>query len=165
MPSARRSTVLAVLLALAAPVVAGCPRTITPAEVEQYGTRAYKGPNKSQTVVATSLALRTLGYDVVLADVDGGVIKTAPKVVQVHAVGSKYSASSIEDALAWTVTITSTPNGTLVRARPRPYRNGQPLDDTALIESTMHRTFDELFKEIESDLPKGSKPMVTTASK
>ena len=159
----RRSLAFALALSLAAPALAGCPRTITPAEVEQYGTRAYKGPNKAQTVVATSLALRTLGYEVVLADADGGVIKTAPKVVQVHAVGSKYSSSSIEDALAWTVTITTTPNGSLVRAEPRPYRNGQPLEKTQLIESTMHRAFDALFAEIESDLPAGSKAMVATA--
>jgi hypothetical protein len=33
-----------------------------------------------------------------------------------------------------------------------------------MIESYMHRAFDELFHEIESDLPAGSTPMVATSS-
>jgi len=163
----RRSSAFAALLAalaLAAPIVAGCGRTITPAEIDTYGTRAYRGPTKAQTVKATSVALASLGYEVVLADATSGVVKTSPKVVQTHAYGSQYSATSIQDALAWSVQVTSTPNGSLVRAKPRAYRNGQPLDDSQLMASYMQKAFETLFTEIETNLPAGAEPAMTKST-
>lgn len=160
----RRWLPVVLSLIFGAPLVVGCGRTITPAEIDQYGTRAYRGPTKAQTVKATSIALASLGYEVVVADGTSGVVKTSPKVVQTHAYGSQYSATSIQDSLAWSVQITSTPNGSLVRAKPRAYRNGQPLDDNQMMASYMQKAFASLFAEIETNLPAGAQPAIANSS-
>ena len=88
-------------LAVAATTLPACMRTITPDEIAQRGTKPYPGKSPAQVMKASVVALKTLGFDVVAAD--GGKVKTAPKTIQVTAVGGAYSASSYEDALAWTL--------------------------------------------------------------
>ena len=145
-----------VLLFLAALVLlaAACARTITPAEIERKGTKPYPKQGRAQLVQATSVALKTLGFDVTVSDPNAGKVKTAPKTIQVTAVGSRYSATAYSDSLAWVIDVTpDSSGGSVLRARPRAYRNGVPLDETNLTASYMDRAFRDLFREIEDNIP------------
>jgi TonB family protein len=128
-------------------------RTITPAEIEQRGTKPYPGKSPAQVMKASVVALKTLGFDVVVAD--AGKVKTAPKTIQVSAVGGAYSATAIEDALAWTLDVDAASDGSVIHAHPRSYRNGQPLDERNLGYNYMSHAFSDLFKEIDDNLPGG----------
>jgi hypothetical protein len=142
----------------------GCTqRTVTPAELEKNGTRPYAGETPAQVMKATVVALKTLGYEVTLADESTGKVKTAPKVVQLHAYGNAYSATGVEDSLAWNIEIASAPDGSVIHARPKAYRNGVALDDTNMTASYMDRAFTDLFHEIEDNMP-GYKPPPPVAS-
>jgi hypothetical protein len=141
--------------AIAATTLPACMRTITPDEIEQRGTKPYPGKSPAQVMKASVVALKTLGFDVVVAD--GGKVKTAPKTIQVTAVGGAYSASSYEDALAWTLDVDAASDGSVIHAHPRSYRNGQPLDERNLSYNYMSHAFSDLFKEIDGNLPGGVK--------
>lgn len=146
----------AVLLAVAASSSAGCaPRTITPAEIERNGTKTYYGRDAGQVTRATVTALQTLGYEVVVADVAGGKVKTSPKVVAVHAIGNKYSATALQDSLAWTIDLVKASDGTVVSLHPRFFRNGQPVDESQISADPMNKAFADLFREIDDNLPAG----------
>jgi hypothetical protein len=80
--------------------VASCARTITPAEVEELGRRSYPGRAPSELMTASQTASMTLGYEIVVADASSGRIKTAPKVVVVHAVGGYGRATAVANELA-----------------------------------------------------------------
>jgi hypothetical protein len=149
--SARRGGLLFVLLSLA--LLAACMRSMPPAEVEQKGTKEYAGQGGSKVMQATSVALKTLGYDVTLTDAGRGRVKTAPKLIQVTAVGSSYSATAISDSLAWTIDVSASSNGSVVHARPQAFRNGLPLDLSNVNAAYLDRSFDALFHEIEDNLP------------
>jgi len=142
--------------ALSATLATGCMRTITPAEIQQLGTKAYPGHSRAQVARAAMAALKVLGFEVV-ADETAPRIRTAPKLIQVHATGSAYSATTISDALAWSLEITAEGNGCVVHAQPRGYRNSQPLDDTEIGYDYMDRAFKELFREIDENLAATSK--------
>jgi hypothetical protein len=141
--------------AVPAAALSACMRTITPAEIEQRGTKPYPGKGPAQVMKASVVALETLGFKVVVAE--GGKVKTAPKTIQVSAVGGAYSATAIEDALSWTLDIDAASDGTVIHAHPRSYRNGQPLDERNLGYNYMSHAFDDLFREIDDNLPGGVK--------
>ncbi|GAC1361134.1 MAG: hypothetical protein NVSMB47_13570 [Polyangiales bacterium] len=147
-----RPYALALASLLAAPLLTGCPRTITPAEIEQHGTRPYPTKSRAQVVKASAAALQTLGFEVVVVDEQHGWVKTAPKVMQTHAVGNAYGATAIQDSLAWTLEIDAAGSGALVHAHPRAYRNGQSLDERNMLAAYMERAFNDLFREIDSNL-------------
>jgi hypothetical protein len=151
------SALLAVALASGAgSTITGCARTITPAEIDRNGTKTFHGREAGQVVRATVAALRTLGYEVVVADVAGGKVKTAPKLVTVHAVGNQYHATAMADSLAWSIDFVKATDGTVVRLHPRMYRNGQPIDETMINADPMNKAFADLFKEIDENLPGGA---------
>ncbi len=141
-------------LAMTGSALVGCGRVMTPAELEEHETRTFPGRSRAELVTAATLALRTLGYTVTLADRASGRVKTSPHVVQVSAVGSAYHAVALENALSWTVDVTTNNDGAIVHAVPRAYTNGQPLEDQRFSADYMERAFAELYREIESDLPR-----------
>jgi hypothetical protein len=150
-----RACVLAgALLTLGASgTLAGCARPLTAADIEEHGTKPFPGRSPAQVVRASTVALRTLGYEVVVADAASGRIKTAPKLMQVYAVGSRYSATTVANALAWTIDITPARGGAVVHAHPRAYANGALQDDGVMNAEYMEKAFADLFREIESNLP------------
>src|SRR5687768_11137187 len=101
---------LVAAVAIGLPAVSGCvmaPR-VTPADLERNGTKVYPGQDPGRLVKASALALRTLGYEVVLEDAASGRVKTAPKVVQVVAVGTGTSirtAHAYANEIAWSLEI------------------------------------------------------------
>jgi hypothetical protein len=133
--------------------LAGCGRTVTPAELDRYETRTYAGHSRAEAFHATVTALKSLGYEIALADEDSGRVKTAPKIVAVHAAAvSSYHAVATGDAVAWTVDVASADGGATVHAVPRPYSAGQALEPTRLNADFADRTFRTLYAEIESNL-------------
>ena len=168
MMEVRRGLVSAVLSAAmlcgAATTLVGCPRAITPAEIDHNGTKTFYGRDAGQVVRATVAALRTLGYDVTVADVGSGKVKTAPKLVVVHAVGNSYGATALRDELAWSIDFVRASDGTVVRLTPRFFRNGQPLDNSQISADPLNKAFADLFREIDSNLPGGA-PLNAPATK
>jgi hypothetical protein len=152
------------LICGAASSLVGCPRAITPAEIDRNGTKTYYGRDAGQVVHATVSALKTLGYEVVVADVAGGKVKTAPKLVQVTAVGNAYSATALQDSLAWSIEFVKASDGTVVRLHPRFFRNGQPIDESMINADPMNKAFADLFREIDDNLPAGGAKPATTPS-
>ena len=154
-----------VMLCGAATALVGCPRAITPAEIDRNGTKTFYGRSPGQVANATIAALRTLGYEVTVADVSGGKLKTAPKLVVVHAVGNSYGATAYRDELAWSIELVKASDGTVVRLTPRFFRNGQPLDNSMVSADPLNKAFADLFREIDSNLPGGGGAVTTpTAS-
>lgn len=142
-----------VLCALA--MCIGCARSLTAADIQEHGTRRFAGHAQREVTGASIAALRTLGFDVAVADQNGGHVKSAPKLLQVYAVGGPYSATALRDELAWSIDVSSAPDGVLVYARPRAFRNGQAMDDSEMNADYMERAFADLFREIESNLSGG----------
>ena len=149
---------------MASSLVACAPRSITPAEIDHNGTKTFYGRDAGSVGRASVAALRTLGFDVVVTDMVAGKIKTAPKVVAVHAVGNQYAATALQDSLAWTVELVRASDGTVVRLHPRFFRNGQPIDNSQIAAAPMNRAFVDLFREIDENLPGGSASTSTTSA-
>lgn len=136
--------------------VSGCGRTVTPAELAEQGTRSYPGQASKQVFRATNVALKTLGYNVVVADEASGRLKTAPKVVMVRAYGNSTSATAVESSLGWSLEVSDAKDGASVHAEPHPFQNGQSLEATQMSATYVERAFNDLFKEIDSNLPKAA---------
>jgi hypothetical protein len=152
---------LATVVALGLATGSGCMMgpTVTPADLERNGTKVYPEQDSKRVVKASALALRTLGYEVVLEDVASGRIKTAPKVVQVIAVGSSYTARAYANELAWSLEINGAGERTVIKAIPRASTNGQPIDMSSVNASYMEQLFATLWSEIDSNLGRsGSSP-------
>jgi hypothetical protein len=143
---------LVILAAFALPSIA-CGRTVTPAELDAYESRSYAGYDKKQVLRATVTALRSLGYEVVAVDDKAGRVKTAPKLVVVHAARtSSTTAVAVGDSIAWTVDVSTATRGASVHAEPRLYSSGQAVEATRLNHDYADRTFKTLYSEIESNL-------------
>src|SRR5688572_11531276 len=99
--------VVAVLLAFAAGAALGCTpvRLVSAADLSHYGTRPFHQP-KAEVVRATATALKTLGYEVTVADETSGKVKTSPKVAVIGAVRtSSYTAVGYQSAIAWSLEV------------------------------------------------------------
>jgi hypothetical protein len=151
-----RVLVLVGALFVVAATTTGCARPLTEADIEEHGTKSFPGRSPAQVVRASTIALKTLGYEVVVADAASGRIKTAPKLMQVYAVGSHYSATAVANSLAWTIDITAGRGGAVAHAHPRAYANGALQDDSMMNAEYMEKAFADLFREIESNLPGGA---------
>ena len=147
--------------------LAGCGRAITPAELDKNGTHVFHGHQKPETVHASAIALKTLGYEVVVEDAASGRVKTSPKLVTVHAVGGNGSATAIADSIQWSLEIVGTSSDSVVKAHPHAFRNGLALDDSQLQAGAVNKAFVDLFKEIDENLGSGpvSTPTPTPKSK
>jgi hypothetical protein len=145
--------VLAIAVASTAIVVTGC-RPITAAELEQYGTRTYPGRSKGQMMRVIGTSLRSLGYEIAL--IEDGRVKTAPKLVVVHASGNEYGARATGSSVAWTIDVSSSGSNAIVHAMPRGYEAGQAIEATKFNYDYAKKAFQTLFDEIDSNLPGGS---------
>lgn len=135
-------------------LVAGCGRAVTPAELEAYEQHAYTGQARGTVFKATVTALRSLGYEVVLADAAAGRVKTAPKVVVVHAARtSSTTAIAAGDSVAWTIDVGGDAHGAHVHAEPRLYRAGEAVPSERLNHDYAEKMFSTLYSEIASNLP------------
>jgi hypothetical protein len=154
-PVAARAVLLA-LVVVAALLATACAPALTPADIEQYGTRTYPGTSRAQVFRGSVAALRTLGYDTAVVDEGAGRIKSAPKLLVVHASGTRYSARATGSSLAWDIDVVAAGAGTVVRARPRGYEGGQSVPASRMNGEYIKRTYETLFAEIESNLPAGA---------
>jgi hypothetical protein len=137
-------------------VILGC-RMVTPAELATFESHGYAGRSQAQLFAATVTSLKSLGFDVVLADKGAFRIKTAPKVVMVHAVASSSStAVAMSDTVAWTIDVTAGPSGAALHAEPRLYSAGQSIEATKLNYDFADKMFKTLYDEIDSNLPGGA---------
>lgn len=125
--------------------------TMTPAEVKAAGTRSLPGHHKAEVVKATSLALRSLGYQVIAEDGNAGRVKTAPKPMVIHAVGGGGYATAVTSEIAWDVEIEGEAGGARVRAMPRAISAGQIYEgnwDAAYAT----KAIDNVYSEIQANL-------------
>jgi hypothetical protein len=147
----RRRSFLVSPVGLLALELAACARTITPDQVKVLARRTYDGHTRADVVKASSLALKTLGYQVVVEDADAGMVKTAPKPLLAMASGNATSAVAVTNDLAWMIEVSAEGDGVAVQATPRASAGGQSYDgpyDADYIEKAII----DLFKEIESNL-------------
>jgi hypothetical protein len=161
--AARLSLPLGLLVGVlsAAVFVSGCARAVSPAELDQDGTRTYPRATRSQALHATIGALRTLGYEVTVVDEGQGRVKTAPRVLAVRAVGSAYVASVSEISLAWSIAVTPEGSGARIHAEPRGYVGGE---STGLNANFAHNAFQTLFGEIDDQLGSSSNGATPSSS-
>jgi hypothetical protein len=129
----------------------GC-RTVTPAELQDWGTRTYAGTTTAAAFKASNSAVRALGYDVASSDAGSGQLRTAPKVVVVTASGNEYSATAVSNSLAWDIDVSQGSQGVVIHATPRGYSAGQSIPATKFSASYAKKAFETLFSEIEHDL-------------
>lgn len=133
-----------------------CAPPLTAANVEEWGTRSYAGATRRIAFRATVGALKSLGYETAIVDEGVGRIKTAPKLLVVHASGSRYGARATGSSLAWDVDVTVAGGAAIIRARPRGDEGGQGVPIERMNAEYVKRMYDALFTEIESNLPAGA---------
>ena len=131
--------------------LSGCGRTITPDQVKALAKRSYAGRKRDELVKASVIALKTLGFQVVVEDAESGVVKTAPKPLVATASGSASTAIAVTNDLAWTIEVTPAGEGVDVQATPRA-SSGGPSYDGPYDADYMEKAVADLFKEIESNL-------------
>ena len=144
-PLRRIALVFAAALALAASAsLSGCAtKMMTPAQISANGARPYAAHDAKALVRATSTALETMGFEVVVSDAATGKIVTAPRtvVIKEHA----------PIAVTWSIDVVQTPSGAIVHAQPRYLKSGAPIAslDAPYVEASLT----ELFAEINASLP------------
>jgi hypothetical protein len=65
---------------VASAMVSGCATHLTPQDVEAYGTRDF-ATSKEELVKDVAVVLEGMGYEVVLADAEKGLVKTGRKQI------------------------------------------------------------------------------------
>jgi hypothetical protein len=147
--------------ALCVTALVGC-RLITPAELDQYGTKTYEGRSKGQVMRAVIASLRSQGYDIASEDDDAGHVKTGPKVVVVTAASTGYGTAAAQAGeLAWTIDVEAKSSGAVVHAMPRGYQGGQAIEATKFNYDYARKAFATLFSEIDSELPRAGSAALT----
>ena len=139
------------LALLSLTLLAAC-RTVTPAELQDWGTRTYAGTTKPAAFKASMSAVRALGYDIASTDAGTFQLRTAPKLVNVVASGSSYGAQAVDNSMAWDIDVSDSAAGVVVHATPRGYSGGQSIPATKFSQSYAKKAFETLFGEIEHDM-------------
>ena len=153
----------ALLLVLTTATLAGCGRVMTPAELATHEHHGFTGRTKEQVFRAAAAALRGEGYEIIAADPVAGRIRTAPKIIGAHAVGSRYSAVATSTSLAWTVDVWPDGGSAMLRAAPRGYTGAQLVDAAEMNAEWLEKAFRQLYREIDDNLPvRGEAPTVRT---
>ncbi len=142
------------VLACAVTTIPGCVMALSPADLARAENHAYPGRTKAQVYGATVTALRSLGYEIVVADAGAGLIKTSPKLVTATAQANSYGAVATENSVAWTIGVTPIPGGVGLHADPRGYSGGQTVPADQISGYYLQRLFDTLYTEIDSNLPR-----------
>jgi hypothetical protein len=152
--------VLAVVFVLS---LAGCGRVMTPAELATHERHGFTGRTKEQVFRAAAAALRGEGYEIIAADAVAGRLRTAPRIIGAHAVGSRYSAVATSTSFAWTVDVWPDTGGAVLRAEPRGYNGAQRVDAAEMNAEWLEKAFRQLYREIDDNLPaRGETPTVRT---
>jgi hypothetical protein len=128
----------------------------TAADLERLGTRRYRDRTPEDVSKATMTALKLLGYEVVVSEPR---IRTAPKAVATTAHGTaaggggvaRSSAQTFTEEVAWDIDVKADGTGASLRAVPRASVNGMPMEQVYV--EWAERTFAELMKEIDGNLP------------
>ena len=145
---------------------------LTSDQITERGTRTFEGVSLEAAVEMSAASLKTLGYEVTIADAAKGVVKTSPAVIFTQATGtSSYSqfggthVSNVQrDGLAWSLSIRSLGAAVQIVARPRAYRNSQELTgDQIFVAEIVDPKFESLWREIGENL--GQSPNRPPASK
>lgn len=139
---------------------------MTSAIVDAEGTRTYALPPE-RVFAAARGALLALGYEVVFADEQSGVIKTQPKATLTlrnengsysrtyGGFGGSYhgTTTSTNYAHSYSVTVAADAKGVRVRAAPRMFINGDDVSGTPVWDLPIERDrWAQLFREIGSNL-------------
>ncbi len=132
--------------------------------VDREGLRVLPA-SRSSVFAATAGALRVLGYSIAFADQASTVLKTEPMSTLTIASFSgslegqhDYRASARTNAYArsYSITFFDAPSGTLVRAAPRMYINGQDVSASPVWQldgaDGERAQWERLFREIASNL-------------
>jgi hypothetical protein len=133
----------------------GC-RIVTPQELANFESHPYPGHSQAEVYGATVTALKSIGYEIVLADKGSFRIKTAPKVVMVHAAATSSStAVALNDTVGWNIDVLSSSDGAILHAEPRLYRGGNAVEPSTILYDFADNLFRTLYAEIDSDMPAG----------
>jgi hypothetical protein len=144
---------LCAIAALFAVLLSAC-RIVTPQELVNFETHVYPGRSQAEVFAATVTALKSIGYEVVMVDKAAFRIKTAPKVVMVHAAATSSStAVATNDTVAWNIDVLSASDGASMHAEPRLYRGSASVEPSTLNYDFADNLFRTLYAEIDSDLP------------
>jgi hypothetical protein len=138
-------------LLLAALLGAGCfaSRPVaTPADLDRLGTRHYADRAREEVTAGAVTALKVLGYEVITTDPR---IRTSPKDVATTATGTRSSAQTYTEAVAWDIDVQAEGAGSVLRATPRASVNGQPMEQVYV--SWAETNYAQLMKEIDASLP------------
>lgn len=149
------STCWALVLGVTLAASAACARPITPSELYTFGSRRYAGRSTEELVAASSVALKTLGYRVIVADATTGRVKTAPKTIVVQAADGEPTTTT-NASMTWTLEVTPAregANGIEIHAMPQTNVGGRelPVAGNATVDY-MQTQFSELWKEIDDSL-------------
>ena len=142
-----RISALAVLSALS-----GCFHILTPTELADRGTRVFHKTTLASATTACADALATLGYKVTVKDAELGVVKTAPKVIQIGATGGNGYANVTEDALSWSVHVKLVSDAVRIHAVPRGSRNGSDISQRGMPDVVIDPKFKDLWSELATTL-------------
>jgi hypothetical protein len=145
---------------LPALLLTGCvammqPRTLSPVELDQHGTRVYSA-NLETGVKAAAIALRTLGYEITSADLASGTIKTAPRDIMSTAAATSTTYVQYRNELAWVLVVSPQGNAIQVKAMPHAYSNGNEVPPTQVPADAIEPKFSTLWNELDQDIKQAS---------
>jgi hypothetical protein len=142
---------------------------VTPQELVDFETRPYPGHSQSEIFGVAVSALRTIGYEVTLADKSSFHIQTAPRVVMAHAAAtSSNTPIATNETTAWDITVLSAAGGATLHAEPRLNRSGASVEPSTFSYDFATEMFMTLYKEMERELStaaSGGAPAATPSKK
>jgi hypothetical protein len=125
-----------VLIGISAVFLSACTtyQVLTYDQLNERGTKVYKGVSVEKSISATLTALRHLGYDVTLKEVKAkmALIKTAPLEIQ--------------EGLSWAFLIRPDGNDVQIKARPK------IIGEKGFEAKMMDPRFQDLWNEIDQQL-------------
>jgi hypothetical protein len=125
---------------------------MTPAELDQRGTRVYSA-DPATGVRAATIALRTLGFEITAVDPASGTIKTAPRDIMNSAtMTGGGAATSQRDELSWVLVVTPQGNSIQVKATPHGFINGNEVPSTQFPAESIEPKFAALWNELDQDI-------------
>jgi hypothetical protein len=125
-----------------------CSATLSQAELAQAGSRRFTAA-RGKVVEASARALKSMGYEIVLADPGAGRVTTNRKVI--GAQGSSHQATFVY--LQYTISVKDTDAQTSVAtAVPTVYGGEEDITDRGFDIAQLRRNWNDLFKQIETFL-------------
>jgi hypothetical protein len=145
-------SLLGFLLLLAA---CGQGQLMTPAEIDQNGTRVFQAP-PAKVFVASVAALRSQGYEIAAADPAKGSIVTKPKLVSAIATGDANQAQAVGILRRYRLSLTPSGAGTKVRVEPGAFQGTADISahEVWVLDGPggERAQWSQLFQEIQANL-------------